>query len=264
MEARGDVANDPERNGELVLQTAVVEWFVRQDAPRPFVAVDVGANVGDWSLPLLRTCASLEVEDVRLVAFEPIASTRAALEERLAPHRRAAAIEVEPVAVSSQAGEAVMHNRGAGAGTSSLHADPTAGDGDQEIVRMETIDGYMAAHAISTIDILKCDAEGHDLEVLRGCANAFASGSIAVAQFEYNARWVFARAYLLDVFELIDGLSYSLAKLRPDGMELLPAWHPELERFFEGNYVLVRDDVRANLAGVRSGRFLENNTYIRD
>jgi len=46
----------------------------------------------------------------------------------------------------------------------------------------------------------------------------------------------------------------------PDGVDAYESWHPELETFFEANYLLVRDDLIERL-GVRVGKFSANNTF---
>lgn len=56
-------------------------------------------------------------------------------------------------------------------------------------------------------------------------------------QFQYNHRWIHARAFLLDAFELLTPLGYRLGKLTPFGVEFYPHWDPELETFVEGNYI---------------------------
>jgi len=84
------------------------------------------------------------------------------------------------------------------------------------------------------------DAEGHDREVLEGGRRLFADGRVDLAQFEYNARWVDARHYLRDAFEFAEALDYRIGKVTPRGVEFYGTWHPELESFKEGNYVLIR------------------------
>lgn len=39
----------------------------------------------------------------------------------------------------------------------------------------------------------------------------------------------------------IEELPYKLAKLQSDHILIFNDWHPELERYFEGNYVLVHE-----------------------
>jgi hypothetical protein len=75
------------------------------------------------------------------------------------------------------------------------------------------------------------------MAVLRGARKLFAGQHIMAAQFEYNHRWIAARSFLRDAFELLTPLGYRLGKLTPDGVEFYPGWDAELETFVEGNYV---------------------------
>jgi hypothetical protein len=127
-------------------------------------------------------------------------------------------------------------------------------------VPLTTLDLYCADAGIDRIHIVKCDTEGHDLSVLRGASGMLASGRIDVFQFEYNHRWIAARAFLKDVFDLIGGLPYRLGRVMPSGVELFDSWHPELERYWQSNYVLVHERAYPWLK-VAQGTFDKSNTY---
>lgn len=79
------------------------------------------------------------------------------------------------------------------------------------------------------------------MSVLLGAEQALRAGLIEVWQFEYNHRWVANHSMLKDVFNFIEDKPYRLGKLFGNGIEICDSWHPELERFFEANYVLVRN-----------------------
>ena len=49
------------------------------------------------------------------------------------------------------------------------------------------------------------------------------------------------------MFELISGLHYKLAKITKDGLLCIGEWHFELDKYFEGNYALVRGDVQLDI-----------------
>jgi hypothetical protein len=63
---------------------------------------------------------------------------------------------------------------------------------------------------------------------------------VEVWQFEYNHRWLAEKRCLKDVFKFIADKPYRLGKLYNNGIEIYDKWHPELERFFEANYVLIK------------------------
>ena len=63
-------------------------------------------------------------------------------------------------------------------------------------------------------------------------------------QFEYNFRWIGARRYLKDAFDLLSPHGYVIGKVTPGAIEWYRDWSPELETFREANFVAVHGDVR--------------------
>lgn len=127
--------------------------------------------------------------------------------------------------------------------TSSLHGGCEPLGGDRVKVKLQKADTYSEENDIQEVHLLKCDAEGHDFEVIRGAAGLLEKGNVWFLQFEYNHRWVYSRHFLKDVVDFVAGTRYRVSKVTPGGLERYESWHPELERFFEDNYVLIRDDL---------------------
>src|SRR5205814_1103726 len=98
---------------------------------------------------------------------------------------------------------------------------------------------------------LKIDTEGNDLEVLHGAKGLLQAGGIEMLQFEYNHRWITARRFLLDVFELLTPLGYRLGKVTGSGIEFYAKWDFELESFREGNYLAVKDRYVGDFPAIR-------------
>jgi FkbM family methyltransferase len=227
--ARREGANDPRQNGEYRLLSAALE----RAGNEPLVLLDVGAHRGDWSAEAARQLARLGLRG-EIHAFEPTPETHAELSRRLAGEPRVVA---RALALSDREGTLPLYVAGALAGTNSLEDQ---GLGPALDVQATSVDRFLSEQHIERVTFLKCDAEGHDLAVLRGGARSLAAGRVDVWQFEYNARWIYARAFLRDVFELARGTPYSIGKVHRHGVELFESWHPELERYFETNFVLLR------------------------
>ncbi len=227
---RFDDGNRIELNGEQMVQR------IARSRPEP-VIFDVGANVGQWATALLAQPG----HPPELHMFEPSSYSHAKATEALGGQA-----QVHALAFSSQPGEAELQIVKDGAGVNSLvPVDDGASITATEAVVVETVDRFCEQRDIRTITLLKIDAEGADLSVLQGASGMLGRGEIAIAQFEYNWRWVYSRTYLKDVFDLVRGSSlYSVAKVTPQGIELYDRWHPELESFRESNYLLVREDWR--------------------
>jgi FkbM family methyltransferase len=229
LRARLDYPNEMTINGESALQ----RWMLGLAPDGEFHVADVGANVGRWSQSLLAAAsAANRAADLRLHAFEPDAAAFARLKGALG----GAPAILSAVALSDRHGTSVFHTVAAAAGTNSLHPAPGT-TATTATVSTITLDSYAARSVVPRFALVKIDTEGHDLTVLRGARTMLAERRIAVVQFEYNHRWVFARAFLRDAFEFLADLGYQVGKLTPKGVEFYPGWDPDLETFVEGNYV---------------------------
>jgi FkbM family methyltransferase len=240
-----DVPNDMRINGEERLQRWIIDLFPHG---RKMHVLDVGANVGEWSSSMLAAARQAgRAEDLDLHAFEPSSYTFACLSEALRGQR----VRLQQSALSERSGSSILHVMGPGAGTNSLHAPPAKlMDMTTEDVATTTLEEYADDAGLDDIALVKIDTEGHDLAVLRGAGRLLAEQRICVAQFEYNWRWVGARSFLSDAFQLLNPSGYRLGKLTPRGVEFYPGWDADLETFVEGNYVAAIPEVAALLPAV--------------
>ncbi len=232
-EARFDVANVMATNGEALLQHSVLSNNVGA-----LTAIDVGANVGDWSSSLLRQVPRSQRGALSLYCFEPAPAAFEILQQRLAEHA-GPKLAILPFAVSETDGEATLHMVSEAAGINSLHPRHDHETKGSIRVPMRSLDSFAREHELGRIALVKCDAEGHDFAVLQGARELLKAQRIDIFQFEYNWRWVDARHFLRDVFDLAREVGYAVGKLTPKGVERYGAWDPELESFREGNYVLI-------------------------
>ncbi len=236
---RWEVTNSLEINGERTLIRNALCGI------RTPIVFDVGANVGEWSRAVLA-----ESEAATIYAFEPTPDARHELADL--------PVQIVPLAVSDEVGEAIFVVRGRAAGTNSLYC--RGAEGDHIRVATTTITQFARERGIRHIDLLKIDVEGFDLSVLRGAEALLLTGAIAVAQFEYNARWIETRTFLKDVFEIAKGKPYAVGKVVENGVIIYPHWHYELDRYFEGNYVLVREDMLDKVSS-KIATFDQTNTF---
>lgn len=239
--ARLDAPNSIETNGEALLQARVVAAAQQGTTIRVF---DIGANEGQWSTSMLKQAETSDrAGDLEIHAFEPSKFTADRLRAALA----GTSVSVNQVAMSDRAGAEVLHVDGLGAGSNSLHSR-TPACGATETVTLSTIDTYCANHGIGSVNLVKIDTEGHDMSVIEGARGLLVTAAIGIVQFEYNHRWISSRRYLLDAFDLLRPLGYTLGKLTPIGVETYPdGWDWELETFIEGNYVAFTPEVGQHL-----------------
>lgn len=260
MQARAETSGGIQNDGEQSIQRD----FLQACATRSLspVVFDVGANVGDWTGSLLEIGQGngggrkLEVH-----CFEPVPATHSVLANRFGGQLPGVQVTLVQKACSSEEGVMEMYVVADGAGTNSLYRDSMSRDGRKIQIETTTVDSYCAANNVDIVHFLKCDTEGHDVEVMHGAARMFREQKIMAFQFEYNHRWVSSRHFLIDVFEFAEGLPYSIGKITTEGVEIYDAWHPELERFFDGNYLLIHNSALAWYK-TRRGSFDSSNTYV--
>jgi FkbM family methyltransferase len=241
LNARKDSPNKMMTNGEQNIQKQLVNKF-RSNSGK-WVVFDVGANIGEWSEYLLdelllQGCPA----NIEIHTFEPVLSTYKVLKNKILRHKLGNCVNFKNEALSSSNGTDTIFIAGENAGTNSLHKDES--DHDLQTMKIEktTAYDYCVKSDLSVIHFIKIDTEGHDFEVLKGASVLFKEEKIHACQFEYNYRWIYSRHFLKDVFDLLKGLPYQIGKITQGGIQFYEKWHPELERYFEGNYIIVHNN----------------------
>lgn len=260
LQARGVVANNIDTNGEAYVQACVLRGAGNSGVP--LTVFDVGANLGAWTSSLIKQAPADLVERSKIWMFEPVPETFKKLKNNVNQMENGHIAEAYPLAMSDEAGESEMVVLSETGGTNSLEFDDKMAAGAIKKVKIKktTLDTFCREHGVGHIHLLKCDTEGHDAHAVLGAREMLREGRLDVVQFEYNHRWIYARSYLKDMFDLIDGLPYRLGRICPDHIEIFKEWHFELEHFFEGNYVIIREPALVWF-DAREGTFDVSNTY---
>lgn len=181
--------------------------------PTGAVVVDVGANSGAWSRELLASSGS---RVARLIAVEPSAAHRDELERLLRhPHEHLA------LALGAQSGRRILYSDFLGSGLASLYPRDLSHVGlkvgQMETVSAATLDEVIAERSIGTIDLLKMDAEGSELEILRGSSNALGKRRIKALTFEFGGCNIDSRTYFRDYWSMLVPLGFVLYRIVPGG-----------------------------------------------
>lgn len=233
--SRLDVENNPKTNGETIVQSTILECLKHNEKICIF---DIGANIGTWTHSLFDHTS--KTSSIFVHAFEPCTETYSTLTTNLISWKLTDNIKSNKLALSSSVGKRPFYSLGPNVGANSLFPPVDANKCAAESVQTETIDSYCLTNNISHIDFIKIDAEGHDMDVIYGGNNMFASGAIDFLQFEYNYRWIDGRHFLRDAFELLLPLDFIIGKITPKGIEFYPNWDYELETFVEANYLAIK------------------------
>jgi FkbM family methyltransferase len=243
MSARGEGSCDMNINGEKTIQKQFLKAF--ENSRDKLVIFDIGANIGDWTCMLGKEALRLKIYSrIEVHAFEPVPSTFQTLQENIAKNKFSDIAHFVPEALSNEEGVTRMFIEGDNAGSNSLHEFSLKKDVRSIQIRRTTIDLYSFRNNIKFIHLVKCDAEGHDMEVLLGAKRSFQEQKIGAFQFEYSSLWVYSRHYLKDVFDYFKGSPYVIGKITPHGLELHDQWNDNLERFYGCNYLILHKETR--------------------
>lgn len=194
--------------------------------------LDVGAHVGNWSAQVLRVNPSAQV-----FAFEPHPDSFQRLRQNLP------GIEAYNVALGASRSLLRLFDYAGRAGTS--HASLVEGAIEllhggtaQGIeVPVTTIDEFCREHAIPAIDLLKIDAEGYELPVLKGAAQVLSARRVKAIQFEFSQIHALSRTFLQDILDAI-GPSFRVFRILPRGLlDLEPLSRWQREQFAYQNLV---------------------------
>lgn len=148
--------------------------------------IDVGAYVGDYTERFL-----FFFPQAKIYAFEPALSSFQKLERRFLGHPR---VHTFPLALADYEGNAQFFLNADPVTNSLLPATDTAdmwantsgayAQRGSVIVPVTTLDSFCQKQNISTVDILKVDAQGADLMVLKGAERMLRSANIAIILVE--------------------------------------------------------------------------------
>jgi FkbM family methyltransferase len=252
--SRKELTNDPETNGEYLLIQKVLQNKNDNDE---IVMIDIGANIGEWTNRALLHLKNNQNPSTKVIVFEPAVDTFNTLKMNLSNHEN---VVFNKILVSNYIGISDFYICGENSKTNSIFIK----EGKQVEVKSVTLDQYVESCSIDYISYIKCDTEGNDFNVISGAEKLLDSGVIALFQFEYNHRWINAKHFLKDVFDFIDGKNYFLGKIVRDTIEIYKHWHPEMERFYEANYILINKNETEIMAMARFVTFDRRNIISYD
>lgn len=203
--------------------------FVQTDNPTIF---DVGANCGD-TVSEFRS----QFPGATIHAFEPSPSLCAQLRARCA-HTRT---QINAVAAGSRV-ETLPLQENTVSQLSSFLAQGETCWGDivkKTEVPVIPLDTYCSEHGIRSIDILKCDTQGFDMEVLQGASDLFAKHAIQLLLIELTFSALYKHG--VRAHEII-------ADLYGRGLDLVALYQ-------------LHDDKKTGLAGWTDALFVDRNFH---
>lgn len=180
-------------------------------APLNFGTVfDVGANCGEWTR-MARTFmpnATIHLFEIAPFTYRKLLKNLT-LDEKMIPNN---------FGLSNQFGEAKLKYVPDNDRVSTLVQEIRHDNSEMRTALTVPGDTYANMHAISYIDYLKIDTEGHEYFVLQGFLNLLKENRVGAIQFEYGFISVLTKWLLVDFYKLLTPLGYELGKLTPEGV----------------------------------------------
>ena len=141
------------------LERSALKSVIQTESEIPFIFLDVGANVGLYSL-YVNAYAKQAGRAAQIIAIEPGVETCARLEANIAANQ--ANIQIIRAAVSDAPGTGHLGGGEINRGEAKLSAQ----SGATETVVVDTLPRIARTLGITRIDAMKVDIEGHDLKAL--------------------------------------------------------------------------------------------------
>jgi FkbM family methyltransferase len=222
----GNATYKYEKNGE--------RWLLERLRNEPIRTVlDVGANVGKWSL-----IAAEMFPQATIYALEIIPATAAELRTRIAGQSR---IKTFALGLADHTGMLTMRYHPSASAHATLTEYPHSWKGERIACPVVRGDEFLAREGIREVDFLKLDVEGAEHLALRGLEEVLRDRRIRFVQFEYGRVNILTRFLLKDFHELFGGYGYVVGKIFPDHVDIRD-YELGDEDFLGPNYLACRAD----------------------
>ncbi len=201
------------RNNQYHRRTFGAFDYVPLDIDAKWI-IDIGANVGQIAVAALKTYPNANV-----ICFEPVKSTFEKLRANLAPY--STRVELYNLAVSDKSGDAEIHVTNYHAASSlreqsafyNLYNPGIRCIGKQRI-KTVSLDEFARNLSTTSVDILKIDVEGFELNVLRG-GREFIKNNVDTimieVSFQRDSSW--ESQTIVDIFILLRDLGFRLINI---------------------------------------------------
>ena len=200
---------------------------------QPIVALDIGANQGEWAAAFRQTFPA-----AKIYMFEPSSTACHKLSRRFDGDTRMIAVHA---AVGREPGRATLWSDYPGSPLSSLSKRRLEHFGIalecSEDVSVVSLDQWCEDNHVKPT-IVKHDVEGSEFEALVGAERILESA--AVVQFEFGGTNIDSRTFLQDFFYFFRKHRFDLYRLGPAGPRRLLGYSEMDEAFQTTNYLAVR------------------------
>lgn len=220
--------------GYLAPMQKEIDILFSMSRMQPSIAIDIGANIGDYSELLLKKNPNLKIH-----LFEPSNLNTLKLQERF---KERSNLVINKLALSNVSGESILFSNNEGSGLASLTKRRLDHFNIHFSVeeRVETIkfqDYWTKSIGRCFIDLVKIDVEGHELKVLEGFGEAISH--VGAIQFEFGGTCIDTRTFFQDLWYFLNTKDFDIYRITPFGMQKIISYSESDEKFVYTNFIAI-------------------------
>jgi FkbM family methyltransferase len=217
----------------IEVETKFAAQFLENARSHNPLVLDVGANLGTWSIAFNTRVASAQI-----IAFEPSSKTFEGL-RRNTDHINQ--IQIEQLGFSNFSGSSTLYSDAPESGFASLSKRRLEHFGiqfsDEEVVQITTLDEYTSKLGVYP-SLIKLDVEGHELNVLAGGEKTLSK--VKVIQFEFGGCNLDTKTSFQDFWYWFTERNFEIYRLTPRGLWRIANYSEADEIYQTTNYFAVR------------------------
>ena len=200
----------------------------------PLLCLDIGGNIGNYSVELLKRFPSTEIH-----IFEPSLKNIEILKRLFSKKTK---IKIVPSAISNFTGKATLFHDKKGSSLASL-APRNLDHFDIKFNHFEKVDViciydyWIRELKKRTIDIAKIDIEGFEYNALIGFKTALKNTKLV--QFEFGGCNIDTRTYFRDLWYFLTYNNFSIYRITPFGCQLINNYKESDEAFRTANFIAI-------------------------
>ena len=219
--------------------------FIRIIQSELNLCLDIGANIGNYSRFLL------ENSKTKVIAFEPLQGAFLALKKtQLQFNDR---LEIFNFAIGNENTEKEIYFSNDKSEKASFNLDVNQlsfvknSNQFSQSVKIKKMDDLNILKDLQSIDLIKIDTEGYEMEVVKGGLNLINRVKPKFIQLEFNWHQLLNNQTIYQFSKILKG--YKISQILPQGYPLVASdpLRPESNIFHLSNFVFIREDLAKKL-----------------